>query len=39
MLLLNQKKILDIGKPIIEVWSQLGEEDPIRDALEASLQL
>ena len=38
-LLQNQRKILDIGRPSIEVWSQLVDEDPIRDALEASLQL
>ena len=35
----HQRKILDVGRPIIEVWAQLGDEDPIRDALEASLQL
>ena len=38
-LLLSQRNILNIGKPVIEVWSQLTNEDPIRDALEASLQL
>ena len=28
-----------MNRPIIEVWSQLEKTDPIRDALEASLQL
>ena len=35
----HQRKILDVGRPIIEVWAQLEKTDPIRDALEASLQL
>ena len=34
-----KKKILALGAPVISVWSTLNKNDPIKDALGASLQL
>ena len=35
----HQKKLLDVVRPIIDAWSQLLKNDPLKEALNISLQL